>query len=111
MTEDEYDLDALDHALLMHLGWTKDDIGTAAVVPSPTRSLDEALPLMVKYRMTLYAPGCSFAHGVEQGWSAEANEAFAAKVRWELLSPALAVALCAARCAGIDVGQFQKAKT
>ena len=68
-------------------------------LPDPTRSLDDALPLMEKYGIRLGPP---FTY--ERKW-----EAYSANYAIECFdeSPALAVCLCALRCAGRILEDFE----
>ena len=68
-------------------------------IPEPTKSLDAVLPLMEKYGIRLGPP---FVY--ERKW-----EAYSANYAIECFdeSPALAVCLCALRCAGRILEDFE----
>ncbi len=67
--------------------------------PDPTHSLDDALPLMLKYEIHL----CGVLNGSGALWTAGAGM----RAQQIESSAPLAVCLCALRCAGRDLKEFQ----
>lgn len=84
-------------------------------VPNPVYSLDDALPLIEKYKMSLHAKGASFANGEytsdDEHWTAEARvsgDDYDVKNEWADTAP-LAICLVALLCAGHNLDDFKLA--
>ncbi len=115
----KYDLDKIREECLRLAGWhivhddedawwTHPDRGDEVPfgeTPDPTASLDDALPLMRRYSMTLAA-------AAEDTWNVSGTESFATP-GMEVVNEsnaALAVCLVALKCAGHDVKQYEVSK-
>lgn len=136
----KYDMEKIRVACLGLMGWKNErdivwfspdgethydmDGCRATFVPDPTRSFDEALPLVEKYKICLYSPGCSYAGG-EYGWRDDVwgaemcdaayyalDENFRYDVlcsgrRFEADAAPLAICLCALAASGRNPKDFE----
>lgn len=94
-------------ASVMRKQWNVEAIDAACATllgreaASPARSMDDAILLFVRYRMTLATDVESAAWFRAEAWGANTNHATA----WASTAP-LAICLCALRCAGRSTEEF-----